>query len=256
MLSDQSVDEMSQRMAGLGMPQHYMPNMPHEDYPNYHFIPSTSQYYPHYEPYSPGFSVETMHGMPGYALRPPVTRSTQTSPLNAPSQAYSRPSTAGGYQMWASPPMSPVPGQYHSRQTSYMDEYGGMHRVQGMQPGQMQAGHMMQGRMANMQGGRIQVGHMQGMHMSGTPNVQHDPRPYFNTPPSTWNTPSTASAPFFTPYQTSTSSMDPQIRAWSSRPGRQSWAGPSQDSPEKERKPYHPQAPSRRSDWVMWVGNV
>lgn len=43
-------------------------------------------------------------------------------------------------------------------------------------------------------------------------------------------------------------------------PNRTSWIGPvgaeSQRERERERKAYHPQPPARRSDWVMWVGNV
>jgi hypothetical protein len=37
-----------------------------------------------------------------------------------------------------------------------------------------------------------------------------------------------------------------------------SWSGQAKDGDdgEKERKAYHPQAPAKRSDWVMWVGNV
>ena len=33
-------------------------------------------------------------------------------------------------------------------------------------------------------------------------------------------------------------------------------AQPGQTDTERERKAYHPQPPARRSDWVMWVGNV
>ncbi|WVQ96341.1 hypothetical protein IAU59_003445 [Kwoniella sp. CBS 9459] len=48
------------------------------------------------------------------------------------------------------------------------------------------------------------------------------------------------------------------------KPNRTSWSGPSRPvrdtttSPDqaRERKAYHPQAPTGRSDWVMWVGNV
>jgi hypothetical protein len=34
------------------------------------------------------------------------------------------------------------------------------------------------------------------------------------------------------------------------------WSGPPKQEAERERKAYHPQPPARRSDWVMWVGNV
>lgn len=34
---------------------------------------------------------------------------------------------------------------------------------------------------------------------------------------------------------------------------RMTWSGPDK---ARERKAYHPQPPTNRSDWVMWVGNV
>jgi hypothetical protein len=219
------IDQLSSRMKDLAMAQQYNVQ---DDYQHYAFQPSHNSYYPQqFESYAPSFSVETMHGMPGYPGRPPVSRSNQTSPMNPPSQAYSRPSTAGGYGMWASPPMSPAPMQYrHSRQQSYVDEFGG---VRGMQ----------------------------NVPLGGMPMPPQDGRSmYYNTAPSAWTTPSTVSAPFFSPYQPNTPTMEPHIRSWSSRAHRQSFTAPLQNTPEKERKAYHPQPPSRRSDWVMWVGNV
>jgi len=38
---------------------------------------------------------------------------------------------------------------------------------------------------------------------------------------------------------------------------RTAWTGQVVgDQRDRERKAYHPQPPARRSDWVMWVGNV
>lgn len=235
----------------------YIPTQPTQMQQGYYYEPAQSA----------EFSVETMHGMPGYPGRPPIPRSNQTSPLNPSppyphypaSQPYSRPSTAqtqayGG--MWGSPPISPVlgPMQYginlppgaHSRHPSQIDEFGGL------------------------QGGR-------GIY-------------YGTAPPSVWTSPSAPSTyTFYTPLQQQAATMDvrPVAEAWSERnspvvpqgsgygswvgpprsypqANRQSWAGPSRpvvnESPEKEdtreRKAYHPQPPARRSDWVMWVGNV
>ena len=245
--------------------------------PVYHqfspYIPSTPgnmAHYPYFPPFyeTPplhrpnDFPIETMHGMPSYPFRPPVIRSNQTSPLNpsppyphqTPSQApYSRPSTAQttatfGVGMWSSPPMSPsLDPMYHNlmgaRMPAQMDEFGGV------------------------QGGR------------GTY--------YASTPLSAWTSPS-ASSPyaFYTPRSQQFPMMQgrPAQEAWPSgnppapaqmypHPGsfqsshhqasripRPSRAVPrtEAESPERgrERKAYHPQPPARRSDWVMWVGNV
>jgi hypothetical protein len=241
-----TADAITSRMAGLGIQHEYNPN---EDYqPNDYPSQTYQQFAPRYDTYSPAFSVETMHGMPSYPYRPLVSRSTQTSPMNPPSQAYSRPSTAGGYGMWTSPPMSPALGYQHSRQPSYAEDYQGYGmRMMGMQGMGMQGVPMP--RMGSAQGYQQTIPH----------HTPQDTRQAYYNPPSVWNTPSTTSAPystsFYTPYQPQTPTMDSQ-RNWSSRPHRQSVSGPSHESPEKERRAYHPQPPSRRSDWVMWVGNV
>ena len=258
------------------MYQHHPPyiHLSSAHMPNYGYPPQ-----PYYEnPQTGDFSVETMHGMPGYPGRPPIPRSSHTSPLNPSppyphypsSQPHSRPSTAqtqayGG--MWGSPPMSPVlePMQYGSigslatmgrddrlRHPSQVDEFGGM------------------------QGGRSMF--------------------YPTGPLASWNAPSVSSPyAFYSPYQQQAPTMamrsgqepwstdtSPALAqgafasrgSWTGQPppsnsqlNRMSWSGPSRptvrtsaESPdrekERERKAYHPQPPARRSDWVMWVGNV
>lgn len=244
----------------------YIPPTPVHHMPPFGYPPPN-----YYEPPPPSeFSVETMHGRPGYPGRPPIPRSNQTSPLNPsppyphypPSQPYSRPSTAqtqtyGG--MWGSPPMSPdlEPMSYSG--------LGSMARV----------GHARHPSQVEELGGR-------GM--------------YYGATPSSWTSPSAASAyTFYTPYQQQAATMNtrPGTESWSAGNSpviaqspflqRGSWNGPPsrrQDihlpvsgpvrqfpqpqtdfvAPEneetKERKAYHPQPPARRSDWVMWVGNV
>jgi len=248
------------------------------------YIPPTSSHIPNYgynpqsyyqPPQLAEFSVETMHGMPGYPGHPPIPRSNHTSPMNPsppyphhpPSQPYSRPSTAqtqayGG--MWGSPPMSPVLDPMHYGSMGSMGRGGPSHHASPVN----EFGGMPAGR---------------GMY-------------YGAAPASSWTSPSTASQyAFYTPPQHQPAIMDKRTvpEAWSAgaspvlaqgpfsqrgswtgpypqsdpQANRLSWSGPSRleprtgdDSPDKEkereRKAYHPQPPARRSDWVMWVGNV
>lgn len=65
--------------------------------------------------------------------------------------------------------------------------------------------------------------------------------------PETWQY--TPPAQFYTPYQPQFETPPQKFR------NRESWNGPKQE-PDRERKPYHPLPPAKRSDWVMWVGNV
>lgn len=58
-------------------------------------------------------------------------------------------------------------------------------------------------------------------------------------------------------------SWPPSVSVPSVRPPQSSAPGdegpkspPHAGGPERERKDYHPQPPARRSEWVMWVGNV
>ncbi|WWC70996.1 uncharacterized protein I206_104949 [Kwoniella pini CBS 10737] len=94
---------------------------------------------------------------------------------------------------------------------------------------------------------------------------------YSNGPTSTWTSPSMPSTyGFYTPYQQQQPTMEPRMNEWGPssqnyrgqpfrRDARQSWSGPSKNpkesavplEKEKERKAYHPQAPARRSDWVI-----
>ncbi|ORY22021.1 YT521-B-like domain-domain-containing protein [Naematelia encephala] len=246
-LSNLSITDPSEPLQQLQPPP---PQQQLDYYPAYpQHSPAFQQSYPAYPQFQQFYDqhdVTTMHGMPAYPHRPPVTRSNQTSPLN-PSppyphqtpnqQPFSRPTTVQTQASFWSPPMSPAmpPFANHSRQPSYADEYG-------MHPG-----------------------------FGGPP------------PPSAWTSPSAPSQPYFyTPYQHQIPTMEahPPPSDWSgASPGfpythrsswngpppshrqnnRLSWSGPSRPDivdKERERKAYHPQAPARRSDFVMWVGNV
>ncbi|OCF39336.1 hypothetical protein I317_06871 [Kwoniella heveanensis CBS 569] len=106
---------------------------------------------------------------------------------------------------------------------------------------------------------------------------------YGSNPTSTWTTPSMPSSYGFfpsyphqqpqQPHQQHTPVTRPQgapdqrspapVAQPFRKPNRTSWSGPSRPVPDttspdqtRERKVYHPQAPTGRSDWVMWVGNV
>ena len=115
------------------------------------------------------------------------------------------------------------------------------------------------------------MGAAQSYHVGGS---QH---PF---PPSAWSSPALSPAaqqqPFmrharhgslvdtnpvpYSPYFPPTNFPQPgQSSQWkpTRAVNRRSWSGPAQpQDQERERKAYHPQAPARRSDWVMWVGNV
>lgn len=114
----------------------------------------------------------------------------------------------------------------------------------------------------------------------------------YSAAPSTWTSPQGVSPYFYTPYQVPAPNFPPGIAPSdgrlshdagmaggpsspvqsyrnalppqspkASRAHRTSFSGPSQaladlTDKERERKAYHPQPPARRSDWVMWVGNV
>lgn len=113
----------------------------------------------------------------------------------------------------------------------------------------------------------------------------------YSAAPSTWTSPQGMSPYFYTPYQVPAPNLPPPCIAPSDgrlshdamaggpsspvqsyrnvlpqspkapRAHRMSFSGPSQaladlTDKERERKAYHPQPPARRSDWVMWVGNV
>lgn len=83
-------------------------------------------------------------------------------------------------------------------------------------------------------------------------------------PPSAWTSPSAPSSyQFYTPhqqYQTQFETPSPNVPMTPKFRNRMSWSGPPGKlegaDKERERKAYHPQAPAKRSDWVMWVGNV
>ncbi|WVF68839.1 hypothetical protein IAT40_003612 [Kwoniella sp. CBS 6097] len=164
-------------------------------------------------------------------------RSQQASPINPSAPAFG---------IWPSPPMSPHQAAaaafsaQHSRHGSF-DEYG--------------------------------VGAAAAASAAAAQNGY-----YGSNPTSTWTTPSMPSSyGFFPSYPHQQQQHTPVGRQpggaaeWSPvpvaqpfrKPNRTSWSGPSRPahdttSPDqaRERKAYHPQAPTGRSDWVMWVGNV
>ena len=234
------------------MPGHsYAPYPPHQPMyqpmaPSYLQYPSQQAFY---EPPRPEFRLDTMHGMPGYPYQQgPVPRSNQsTSPSN-----YSTTPTPRPYG-WGSPPMSPA--------ISTMPPFGGMGAMAGL--------------------GR--ANHERGIG-NGMEDYGANPAMMYVTPPprSQWTTPTPSSPyPHYTPYQQqpAESAVRPaaspmpsqgyqqqraswtgyqQRPAFQNSPSRTPWSGPTANgnTREKERKAYHPQAPARRSDWVMWVGNV
>ena len=205
------------------------------------------------------FSIEHMHGMPGYPGRPPVSRSNESSPFDLaspyPGQAtphvMTRPPGPYAEAIWTSPPMSPV----------MQSSYGSM--SQGSRPTLIN-----------------EFGQPSGIFYGGGSQP----------PPSAWSTPSSPFA-YYTPFQAQNPQMEPHMVGsdWSTstspmlsqdafvhrgslagsfnarqghNPNRLSWSGPPrgfaplESGKDRERKPYHPQPPVRRSDWVMWVGNV
>ncbi|WVQ73352.1 hypothetical protein IAR50_002920 [Cryptococcus sp. DSM 104548] len=178
--------------------------------------------YPPYLPYTPYAPPEQM------GWRQPG--SEQPSPINPSNPTFG---------VWSSPPVSPVVGA-----PPFLNQ---------------QSRH----------------GSFDAAGMPGNSPVYFDSRSSFSAPGPAWPYPP---APphfgYYPPYQ-STSPLEPnmvQPSNWSGSPATPYGNAPSQnrvsasstarpsptgaESKEPERKAYHPQPPSRRSDWVMWVGNV
>jgi hypothetical protein len=217
------------------------------NYPAYNRYPSQPGYQPTYlEPSSSDFSIATMHGMPGYPGQPPIARSMQSVSPQYSSQASITPRPYG----WGSPPMSPsmstVPfGAHFDGPNNYQGRGGYESRGYG-QDGRDEYGHM-----------RAYPPHGQWVGPSSPYNYyppyqqqQHPPPPPRDYHP---NRPGPPPQGY------------PQNRgAWTehrppaAQPNRMSWSGQigGGDHKDRERKAYHPQPPARRSDWVMWVGNV
>lgn len=98
---------------------------------------------------------------------------------------------------------------------------------------------------------------------SGSAPTQRQVRPGFVPPPQQPHAGGVAwtNAPNVTPNpSTASTARDPQRRSWSGPSGEEAKSSPAAGSqrpiPDRERKEYHPQPPARRSEWVMWVGNV
>ncbi|WWD18701.1 hypothetical protein CI109_103155 [Kwoniella shandongensis] len=232
---DQPKMDVAQQMQNLQIDQssyqyEYSPLPPQSELPYQPYAqtynPYPQQHYrPPYQPYAPYHSFRD----PG-PWRP--QRSGQPSPISP-----SNPTHNQSFGLWATPPMSPAiaPSPFqvqHSRHGSF-DEYG------------------------NVQGSRPYYGSGQGGQAPGYPG-----------PPSAWTTPTMPSPfQFYTPFQQQHPAMEPSRPPsdWTGSPvapplrktTRMSWSGPSRPvrdvSPDKERerKAYHPQPPSRRSDWVI-----
>jgi hypothetical protein len=192
----------------------------------------------YYEPSQSDFSIETMHGMPGYPNQNPVPRNVQSvSPLySGPSNASLTPRPYG----WGTPPMSPsmASGPYGG-----MSNRGGYASSSNYHPGP------------------------QGDYGPSTPMTYNDtsgwmaPAPHYNyyqpafqpqhSQREQHHNPRPPMAPQgFQQHRTSYAEQRPPTN-------RTAWTGQATgDHRDRERKAYHPQPPARRSDWVMWVGNV
>lgn len=153
--------------------------------------------------------------------------------------------------IWGNPPMSPVG---HSMQFDFMGAMGGVGC----------------GRHAH-----------HGFSMDELGNVT--PAAYYG-PSAAWNGPSTSDHAYHSPCQAQPAlnansdwprrtsplvshqpfnhrgSWDPPSPPQQRPASRTSWTGPSRSvnfpGDDRQRTPYHPQPPARRSDWMMWVGNV
>ncbi|RSH90889.1 hypothetical protein EHS25_010065 [Saitozyma podzolica] len=239
--------------------QHPYPYLQHQ--PGYPHEPHSSPY-PHLAYYDPPSADYPLDGMPGYQTRP---RSDQPTPMN-PSppfphgpQSFSRPSTAtqASYgSMWGSPPMSPVapPIQFnsmgaigrgrHARHGSFVDELGA---TPAAYYGTSAWNAPSYAYYAPFQAQPALDGLAMASHPSGGERRQEWP---------SGSSPAMSQQPF-----------DPR-GSWKPPPppppqrqaNRMSWSGPSRGPnipvDDRLRKAYHPQPPAKRSDWVMWVGNV
>ncbi|WVO17263.1 hypothetical protein L204_104955 [Cryptococcus depauperatus] len=149
--------------------------------------------------------------------------SEQTSPVNMSNQAFG---------MWTNSPVNPVnapPFLTRPSRHESVDEYSGL---------------------------------------QGAPSGHYSGQSSYGDPSSAWASSRPPTFGFYTSYQPplTTAETVMQPSEWNGSPvypyslNMASAGGGSKLSPtdqkEPERKPYHPQPPSHRSDWVMWVGNV
>lgn len=237
-------------------------------YPSYTRYQSQPGYQvrpPYLESAPSDFSIETMHGMPGYPVQPPIARSMQSTSPQYSSQASITPRPYG----WGSPPMSPAMSSVPFGSTGQA----------WLEAGQGRGGYGQDGH--GDEYGHLQVyghgqppyydqGPRQGWPPSGPsspyayyPPYQHQPPPprgYQNQhqrpPPRDYHPPRPPLPPQnFSQHRGSWAG--PDQRPPPANQNRMSWSGQAGgDSKDRERKAYHPQPPARRSDWVMWVGNV
>jgi hypothetical protein len=219
-----------------GYPIHQS-QMGYQSQPGYQTQPGYSHRPSYYESAPSDFSLETMHGMPGYPGQPPVPRNLHSvSPLySGPSNASLTPRPYG----WGTPPMSPamstghfggMPSRGYGRPVSYnpgpQEEYGA-HSPMVYNDG---SGWMPPVQQYNY--------YPPFQPQQPAPRDQyHSPRP----PMATQG---------FQQHRASYADQRPPAN-------RMAWTGQAGgDQKDRERKAYHPQPPARRSDWVMWVGNV
>jgi hypothetical protein len=198
-----------------------------------HF-PSRPEYY---APTHSDFSLETMHGMPGYPNQNPVPRNVQSvSPIySGPSNASLTPRPYG----WGTPPMSPSVG---TMPYGHMPNRGGYDRQVNYGRGQEEYGQTSP--MVYHDGNGWMPPAPQYNYYQPQYQPQHNPREQHHAP-----------RPPMAPqgvqqHRTSFAEQRPPAN-------RAAWTGQAMgDQRDRERKAYHPQPPARRSDWVMWVGNV
>jgi len=198
------------------------------------YFPSRPEYY---APSQSDFSLETMHGMPGYPNQNPVPRNVQSvSPIySGPSNASLTPRPYG----WGTPPMSPSMG---TMPYGHMPNRGGYDRQPNYGRGQEEYGQtspMVYNDGSGWMPPAPQFNYYQ-------PQYQHQPNPreqhHNSRPPMV--------PQGFQQHRTSFAEQRPPAN-------RAAWTGQAVgDQRDRERKAYHPQPPARRSDWVMWVGNV
>lgn len=172
-----------------------------------------------------------------YNMQPPPQSPSPSAYSMAP-----HPSTTPRPYGWVSPPMSPAMSSVPFGMIPGRGEQGRM-VGQGMDSFGAAPGMMMYGS-ANSRG--------QWTPAPASPyayygNYQQpvDPGPVPTSPPQT--------------FQHRASWTGAQNRPpFANTPNRMSWSGPAvgDSQRDRERKAYHPQPPARRSDWVMWVGNV
>ncbi|WRT68015.1 uncharacterized protein IL334_004990 [Kwoniella shivajii] len=218
-----------------GQLQNLQIDAPHSTYHPYQPPPEEHPYQPYGQTYYP---TQQSFQYPSYSYSPypEHIQGHSTSPINPSGQHFG---------MWTSPPLSPAVSSVPFRPP-----------------------------LPSSRPGPASVGEYSAFYGPSRAS-------YSTGPTSNWTSPSMPSTyGFYSPYQQQQPTMEPvrpNSNEWSPAPStsvgqpyrranRLSWSGPSrppkelsilqEKEKERERKAYHPQAPARRSDWVMWVGNV